>query len=180
MELSLKHERRVALKVLKLELVAVVGAERFPAEIKTTANLQQPHILPLFDSGEADSSLFYVMPYVEGESLGERLAREHQLPVDDAVQIATNVAEGLEYAHSQGVIHRDIKPGNILLQAGKPMISDFGIALAVSAGGGQRLTETGLSLGTPHYMSPEQATGDQTVGAATDIYALGRRIASGA
>ena len=170
---DLKHERKVALKVLKPELAAVVGAERFLAEIKTTANLQHPHILPLFDSGEADGFVFYVMPYVEGESLGERLEREQQLPVDDAVQIATNIAEGLDYAHSQGVIHRDIKPANILLQAGKPVISDFGIALAVSAGGGHRLTETGLSLGTPHYMSPEQATGDRTVGPATDIYALG-------
>ncbi|MDH3272336.1 MAG: protein kinase [Gemmatimonadota bacterium] len=170
---DLKHERKVALKVLKPELAAVVGAERFLAEIKTTANLQHPHILPLYDSGEADSLLFYVMPYVDGESLRERLDREHQLPVDDAVRIATNMAEALDYAHRQGVIHRDIKPANVLLQDGKPVISDFGIALAVSAGGGSRLTETGLSLGTPHYMSPEQATGDQNVGPATDIYALG-------
>ena len=170
---DLKHERKVALKVLKPELSAVVGAGRFLAEIKTTANLQHPHILPLHDSGEADGLLFYVMPYVEGESLRERLDREHQLPVDDAVRIATNLAEALDYAHRQGVIHRDIKPANILLQDGKPVISDFGIALAVSAGGGGRLTETGLSLGTPHYMSPEQATGDLAVGGATDIYALG-------
>ena len=170
---DIKHERRVALKVLKPELAAVVGAERFLAEIKTTANLTHPHILPLFDSGEADGFLFHVMPYVEGESLREKLDREHQLPVDEAVQIATNVAEALDYAHSQGVVHRDIKPANLLLQAGKPVISDFGIALAVSAGGGNRLTETGLSLGTPHYMSPEQATGDETVGPATDLYALG-------
>lgn len=170
---DLKHERKVALKVLKPELAAVVGAERFLAEIKTTANLQHPHILPLFDSGEADTFLFYVMPYVEGESLRDKLDRDHQLPVDDAVQIAKNVAEALDYAHSQGVIHRDIKPANILLQAGKPVISDFGIALAVGAAGGGRLTETGLSLGTPHYMSPEQATGDLSVGAATDVYALG-------
>ena len=170
---DLKHERKVALKVLKPELAAVVGAERFLAEIKTTANLTHPHILPLHDSGEADSFLFYVMPHVEGESLRQRLDREHQLPVDDAVQIAKNVAEALDYAHSHGVIHRDIKPANILLQAGKPVISDFGIALAVSVGGGHRLTETGLSLGTPHYMSPEQAVGDAQVGTATDIYALG-------
>ena len=170
---DLKHERKVALKVLKPELAAVVGAERFLAEIKTTANLQHPHILPLFDSGEADAFVFYVMPFVEGESLRERLDREHQLPVDDAVRIASDVAEALEYAHGHGVIHRDIKPANVLLQAGKPVIADFGIALAVSAGGGNRLTETGLSLGTPHYMSPEQATGDQSVGPATDIYALG-------
>ena len=168
-----KHNRSVALKVLKPELAAVVGAERFLAEIETTANLQHPHILPLFDSGEADSFLFYVMPYVEGESLRERLDREHQLPVEEAVQIAKNVAEALDYAHGQGVIHRDIKPANILLQAGKPVVSDFGIALALKSGAGHRLTETGLSLGTPHYMSPEQATGDATVGPATDVYALG-------
>jgi len=170
---DLKHDRSVALKVLKPELAAVVGADRFLAEIKTTANLQHPHILPLFDSGQAEGMLFYVMPYVEGESLRERLDRESQLPVDEAVRIATNVAEALDYAHSRGVIHRDIKPANILLQSGKPVVSDFGIALAVSAGGGGRLTETGLSLGTPHYMSPEQATGDARVGPPTDIYALG-------
>ena len=170
---DLKHERKVALKVLKPELAAVVGADRFLAEIKTTANLQHPHILPLFDSGEADSFLFYVMPYVEGESLRERLDREHQLPVDEAVRIASDVAEALQYAHDHEVIHRDIKPANILIQAGRPVISDFGIALAVGVAGGGRLTETGLSVGTPHYMSPEQATGDQTVGPPTDIYALG-------
>ena len=170
---DLKHERKVALKVLKPELAAVVGAERFLAEIKVTANLQHPNILPLHDSGEADSFLFYVMPYVEGDTLKDRLAREHQLPVDDAVHIATDMAEALDYAHRQGVIHRDIKPANVLLLEGKPVISDFGIALAVGAAGGGRLTETGLSLGTPHYMSPEQATGDQAVGAATDTYALG-------
>ena len=163
----------MALKVLKPELAAVVGAERFLAEIQVTANLQHPHILPLFDSGEADGFLFYVMPYVEGESLKDRLDREHQLPVGDAVQIATDMAEALDYAHRQGVIHRDIKPANVLLLEGKPVISDFGIALAVGVAGGGRLTETGLSLGTPHYMSPEQATGDQTVGSATDTYALG-------
>ena len=170
---DLKHERKVALKVLKPELAAVVGAERFLAEIKVTANLQHPNILPLHDSGEADGFLFYVMPYVEGDTLKDRLAREHQLPVDDAVHIATDMAEALDYAHRQGVIHRDIKPANVLLLEGKPVISDFGIALAVGAAGGGRLTETGLSLGTPHYMSPEQATGDQAVGAATDTYALG-------
>ena len=170
---DIKHERKVALKVLKPELAAVVGAERFLAEIKTTANLTHPHILPLHDSGEADGFVFYVMPYVEGESLRDRLNRDHQLPVDDAVRIATNVAEALDYAHRHGVIHRDIKPANILLQDGKPVISDFGIALAVGTAGQGRLTETGLSVGTPHYMSPEQATGDQSVGPATDIYALG-------
>ena len=170
---DLKHERKVALKVLKPELAAVVGADRFLAEIRTTANLQHPHILGLHDSGEANGLLFYVMPYVEGESLRDRLDREHQLPVEDAVRIATNLAEALDYAHRQGVIHRDIKPANVLLQDGKPVISDFGIALAVGVAGGGRLTETGLSLGTPHYMSPEQATGDLKVGPPTDIYALG-------
>ncbi len=168
---DLKHQRKVALKVLKPELAAVVGAERFLAEITTTANLTHPHILPLHDSGEADSFLFYVMPFLDGESLRERLDRERQLPVDEAVAITISVAEALDYAHRQGVVHRDIKPANILLQDGKPVISDFGIALAVGAAGGGRLTETGLSLGTPYYMSPEQATGDVGVGAATDVYA---------
>ena len=170
---DLKHGRKVALKVLKPELAAAVGAERFLAEIKTTANLQHPHILPLFDSGEADSFLFYVMPHIQGESLRERLDREYQLPVDEAVRIATDVAEALDYAHRHRVIHREIKPGNVLIHDGQPVISDFGIALAVGVAGGGRLTETGLSLGTPHYMSPEQATGDQHLGPATDIYALG-------
>ncbi|MCH8811217.1 MAG: serine/threonine-protein kinase, partial [Gemmatimonadetes bacterium] len=170
---DLKHERKVALKVLKPELAAIVGAERFLAEITTTANLTHPHILPLHDSGEADSFLFYVMPYVEGETLRDRIDREKQLPVDEAVALASKVAGALQHAHEHGVIHRDIKPANILLQDGEPVVSDFGIALAVGAAGSNRLTETGLSLGTPYYMSPEQATGDQTVGAATDIYALG-------
>ena len=170
---DLKHNRNVALKVLKPELAAVVGAERFLAEIQVTANLQHPNILPLHDSGETEGFLFYVMPYVEGDTLKDRLDREHQLPVTDALQIATAMAEALDYAHRQGVIHRDIKPANVLLLEGKPVISDFGIALAVGAAGGGRLTETGLSLGTPHYMSPEQATGDQIVGASTDTYALG-------
>jgi serine/threonine-protein kinase len=170
---DLRHNRSVALKVLKPELAAVVGADRFLAEIRTTANLQHPNVLPLFDSGEADDLLWYAMPYVEGETLRGRLERERQLPVNEAVQIATAVAEALEYAHSRGVIHRDIKPENILLQAGKPVVSDFGIALAVGARGGGRLTGTGMSLGTPHYMSPEQATGEVSLGAATDVYALG-------
>ena len=170
---DLRHERKVALKVLKPELAAVVGAERFLAEIKVTANLQHPHILPLHDSGEADGFLFYVMPYVEGETLGDRIEREKQLPVDEAVRIATAVGNALQTAHEQGIIHRDIKPANILLSRGEPLIADFGIALAVGAAGGSRLTETGLSVGTPYYMSPEQATGDQLVGASTDTYALG-------
>jgi len=170
---DLKHDRKVAIKVLKPELAAVVGADRFLVEIKTTASLHHPHILPLHDSGEADGLLFYVMPYVSGESLRNRLDREHQLAVDDAVRIATGMAEALDYAHRQGVIHRDIKPANVLLQDGKPVISDFGIALALDVAGGGRLTETGLSLGTPHYMSPEQATGDTGLGPATDIWAVG-------
>ena len=170
---DLKHNRNVALKVLKPELAAVVGAERFLAEIQVTANLQHPHILPLHDSGEADGFLFYVMPYVEGETLRDRIDREKQLPVDEAVALASKVAGALHHAHEHGVIHRDIKPGNILLQDGEPVVADFGIALAVGAAGSNRLTETGLSLGTPYYMSPEQATGDQAVGASTDTYALG-------
>ena len=170
---DLKHHRSVALKVLKPELAAVVGAERFLAEIETTANLTHPHILPLFDSGEADGFLFYVMPYLEGETLKDRIEREKQLPVDEAVRIATAVANALDYAHRHKVIHRDIKPANILIQDGEPVVSDFGIALAVGAGGSDRLTETGLSLGTPYYMSPEQSTGDQAVGSSTDTYALG-------
>jgi len=170
---DLRHERNVALKVLKPELAAVVGADRFLAEIKTTANLQHPHILPLFDSGAADGFLFYVMPRVEGESLRERLDQDHQLSVDEAVRIASAVAQALDYAHRHGVVHRDIKPANILMHDGQPVISDFGIALAVSAGGAGRLTETGLSLGTPHYMSPEQATGELSVGPPTDVWALG-------
>jgi eukaryotic-like serine/threonine-protein kinase len=169
---DLKHNRNVALKVLKPELAAVVGAERFLAEIETTANLQHPHILPLFDSGEADGFLFYVMPYVEGETLADRIRREKQLPVDEALGIATSVASALQHAHDRGIIHRDIKPGNILLQDGQPVVGDFGIALAVGSAGGARLTETGLSVGTPYYMSPEQATGDQVVGPASDTYAL--------
>jgi serine/threonine-protein kinase len=170
---DLKHDRQVAVKVLKPELAAVVGADRFLAEIKTTANLHHPHILPLHDSGEADGFLYFVTPYVEGESLRERLDREHQLPVPEAVRIACEIADALHYAHGHGVIHRDIKPANVLLQAGRPVIADFGIALALREGGGDRLTETGLSLGTPSYMSPEQATGDQAVGPATDTYAMG-------
>jgi serine/threonine protein kinase len=170
---DLRHQRQVAIKVLKPELAAVVGAERFLAEIRTTANLQHPNILPLFDSGEADGFLFYVMPYVEGETLADRLARSGELPVREAVRVASAVALALGYAHRQGVVHRDIKPANILLQDGQPVVADFGIALAVSAAGGGRLTETGLSLGTPHYMSPEQATGDRPPGPAADIYSLG-------
>ncbi len=171
---DLRHDRPVAVKVLRPELVAVIGADRFLAEIKTTANLQHPHILPLHDSGETDGFLFYVMPYVEGESLRERLTREKQLPVEEAVRIATEVADALDYAHRHHVIHRDIKPENVLLHDGRALVADFGIALAVStAGGGTRMTETGMSLGTPHYMSPEQAMGEREITAKSDVYALG-------
>ena len=170
---DLRHERHVAVKVLNPELGAILGAERFLAEIKTTANLQHPHLLPLFDSGQVDGLLYYVMPYVEGESLRARLDREKQLPLDDAVRIAAAVAGALQYAHERGVVHRDLKPENILLHAGQPVIADFGIALAVSKAGGARITQTGLSLGTPAYMSPEQATGDRAIDGRTDVYSLG-------
>jgi Tol biopolymer transport system component len=170
---DLKHNRNVAIKVLKPELAAVLGAERFVQEIATTAQLQHPNILPLFDSGSADGFLYYVMPYVEGETLRARLDRETQLGVDEAVQLVSEVADALQYAHEHGVVHRDIKPENILLHAGRPMVADFGIALAVSAAAGGRMTETGLSLGTPHYMSPEQATADKTITNRSDIYSLG-------
>jgi Tol biopolymer transport system component len=168
-----RHDRNVALKVLNPELGAVLGVDRFLAEIKVTANLQHPNLLPLFDSGEADGLLFYVMPYVEGESLRHRIDREKQLPVDEAIRIAVAIANALDYAHSHHVIHRDLKPENILLQAGQPVVADFGIALAVSKAGGNRVTQTGLSLGTPQYMSPEQATGDRVIDGRTDIYSLG-------
>ncbi|MEJ2202878.1 MAG: protein kinase [Gemmatimonadota bacterium] len=169
---DLKHDRHVAIKVLRPELAAVLGAERFVQEIKTTAALSHPHILPLFDSGEADGFLYYVMPYLEGETIREKLNRETQFGIDEAVKITTEVADALDYAHRNGVIHRDIKPENILLHNGRPMVMDFGIALAVSAAAGGRMTETGLSLGTPHYMSPEQATADRDITARSDIYSL--------
>jgi serine/threonine-protein kinase len=196
---DLRHKRNVALKVLKPELGAVLGVERFLAEIQVTANLLHPNLLPLFDSGVArvgrdgrpepgtrtagekgsldyhnDAGLlYYVMPFVEGESLRQRLDREKQLPIDEAVRIAVAIAGALEYAHQHGVIHRDLKPENVLLQFGQPVIADFGIALAVSNAGGARITQTGLSLGTPQYMSPEQATGDRAIDGRTDIYSLG-------
>ncbi len=170
---DLKHDRKVAVKVLRQELAAVIGAERFLSEIKTTANLQHPHILPLFDSGAADGFLFYVMPFVEGETVRDRLNREKQLPVADAVRITTEVASALDYAHRHSVIHRDIKPENILLHDGRALVADFGIALAASNAGNTRMTETGMSLGTPHYMSPEQAMGEREITARSDVYALG-------
>ncbi|MBL0178488.1 MAG: serine/threonine-protein kinase [Gemmatimonadetes bacterium] len=179
---DLKHDRDVAIKVLRPELAAVIGADRFLTEIKTTANLQHPHILPLFDSGTAGDDegrgmprpyLFYVMPFIEGETLRDRLDREKQLPIGEAVRIASEVASALDYAHRRGVIHRDIKPENILLHEGQALVADFGIALAASRAGGSRMTETGMSLGTPHYMSPEQAMGEREISARSDVYALG-------
>jgi Tol biopolymer transport system component len=169
---DVKHERDVALKVLRPELAAVLGAERFLNEIKITARLDHPHILTLIDSGEIDGFLYYVLPYVRGESLRQKLEREKQLPLDEALAIAKQVASALDYAHRHGVVHRDIKPENILLQEGEAMLADFGIALAVREAGGNRLTESGISLGTPQYMSPEQATGDRQLDARSDEYAL--------
>jgi TolB-like protein/tetratricopeptide (TPR) repeat protein len=169
---DLKHDRKVAIKVLRPELAAVLGAERFLAEIRVTANLQHPNLLPLFESGEAGSFLYYVMPYVEGETLRARLERERQLPVDETIRLVTLLGNALAYAHAHGVIHRDLKPENILLQSGQPVIADFGIALAVAQAGGPRVTETGLSVGTPHYMSPEQAAAERVIDARSDQYAL--------
>jgi serine/threonine-protein kinase len=170
---DVRHSRRVAIKVLHPELSAVLGAERFLTEIKTTASLQHPHILPLFDSGSADGLLFYVMPFVEGETLRDRLKREKKLSVTEAVRIAVEIADALDYAHRRGVIHRDIKPENILLHEGQPVVADFGIALAVQSAGDERITRPGLPLGTPQYMSPEQTTGEQEITARSDTYALG-------
>jgi serine/threonine protein kinase len=171
---DLKHKRRVALKVLKPELAAVLGAQRFLQEIQLTANLQHPHILPLFDSGSADGALFYVMPLVQGESLRDRLTREKVLAIDETIRITRQVAGALDFAHRQGIIHRDIKPENILLHDGEAMLADFGIALALSeAAAGGRLTGTGLSIGTVQYMSPEQAGGERDLDARSDVYSLG-------
>jgi eukaryotic-like serine/threonine-protein kinase len=170
---DLKHQRLVALKVLRPELSAALGADRFLREIRTTAQLAHPHILPLLDSGGVGGFLYYTMPYVEGESLRERLRREKQLPLDDALRIAAEVADALGYAHALGIVHRDIKPENVLIQAGHAVVADFGIACAVSEAGGTRLTGTGLALGTPVYMSPEQAAGDHDLDGRSDIYSLG-------
>jgi len=170
---DLKHDREVALKVLRPELGAVLGVERFLAEIKITARLDHPHILTLIDSGAEEGYLYYVLPFVRGESLRDKLNRDHQLGLDEALAITRQIASALDYAHRHGVVHRDIKPENILLLEGEAMLADFGIALAVSEAGGNRLTETGLSLGTPQYMSPEQATGDRLLDARSDVYSLG-------
>src|SRR4051794_28924188 len=174
---DLKHDRKVAIKVLRPALVHALGPERFLREIATTANLHHPHVLPLYDSGRtaepSGALLYYVMPFVEGESLRERLNHEKQLPLDDALRIAGQVADALSYAHGHGVIHRDIKPENILLESGHALVADFGIARAVSTAGADRLTGTGLALGTPAYMSPEQAAGDRDVDGRSDLYSLG-------
>ena len=170
---DLKHHRRVAIKVLRAELGAALGPERFLREIEISAQLHHPHILPLYDSGDADGLLYYVMPYVEGESLRDRLTREKQLALDDALQIAREVADALSYAHSRGVIHRDIKPENILLESGHAVVADFGIARAITAARGETLTGTGMAIGTPAYMSPEQAAGSKELDGRSDLYSLG-------
>ncbi len=170
---DVKHGRGVAVKVMHPQLAAALGTERFLREIKLTARLSHPHILPLIDSGEADGFLFYVMPYIEGETLRQRLEREHQLPIEEAIRVVQQVASALNHAHSLGVVHRDIKPENILLAGDHAVVADFGIARAVTEAGGEKLTQTGLALGTPRYMSPERATGSSEVDARSDIYALG-------
>src|SRR6266550_348782 len=168
-----KHHRQVAIKVLEPDLAAALGPERFLREIDTAARLNHPHIVPLHDSGEAEGFLFYVMPYVDGESLRDRLAREKQLPLGDALQIAREVADALSYAHSHDAVHRDIKPENILFEAGHAVVTDFGIARAITAAGGEKLTGTGIAVGTPAYMSPEQAAASARVDERSDIYSLG-------
>ena len=170
---DLKHRRQIAIKVLRPELAASLGVERFVREIEIAANLTHPHILPLFDSGEADGFLYYVMPFIEGESLRDRLAREQKLSVPDAVRIADQVASALTHAHERGLVHRDIKPENILLAGDQAVVADFGIARAVQVAGGEQLTGTGLAIGTPAYMSPEQAVGDKNIDGRSDVYALG-------
>ncbi|NIM50397.1 MAG: protein kinase, partial [Gemmatimonadales bacterium] len=169
---DLKHHRRVAVKVLKPELAAAIGPERFLREIEITGQLNHPHILPLLDSGEADGLLFYVMPYVEGESLADRLDREKQLPLEDALRITAEVADALGFAHSHNVLHRDIKPENILFEGGHAVVADFGLARAITAAGGERLTETGIAVGTPEYMSPEQVSAEREIDGRSDLYSL--------
>ena len=169
---DLKHERKVAIKVLRPELAAALGSERFLREIKITANLNHPHILPLLDSGEADGFLFYAMPYVEGESLRDRLNCEKQLPLEDALEIASEVADALGSAHRRKVIHRDIKPENILFEEGHAVVGDFGIARAITAAGETKLTETGIAVGTPAYLSPEQASGERELDAGSPVGTL--------
>src|SRR3989454_1760789 len=169
---DLKHHRKVAIKVLEPELAAALGPERFLREIEIAAGLNHPHILPLYDSGESGASLYYVMPYVEGETLRDRLNRERQLPLEDALRITRDVADALSYAHDHDVVHRDIKPENILFQAAHAVVSDFGIARAITAGAGGGLTATGIAIGTPAYMSPEQASGGGPIDGRSDVYSL--------
>ncbi|HSE50674.1 MAG TPA: protein kinase, partial [Gemmatimonadales bacterium] len=168
---DVKHRRKVAVKVMRPELAQTLGADRFLREVEIAAQLSHPHILPVYDSGQADGLLYYVMPYVEGESLQERMQRESQLPVEDALRIAREVAEALAYAHERNIIHRDIKPANIMLSRGHALVADFGIARAM--GSGASITQTGLAVGTPQYMSPEQASGSAGVDGRADVYALG-------
>ncbi|MCZ6756005.1 MAG: protein kinase, partial [Gemmatimonadetes bacterium] len=170
---DLKHHRQVAIKVLQPDLSSVLGPERFHRVMEIAAGLTHPGILALHDSGDADGLLYYVMPYLEGDSLKDRLAREKQLSLEDSVAIITDVAEALAYAHEHGVVHRDIKPDNIMFQGGRAVLCDFGIARAVDEAGGERLTQTGIAMGTPDYMSPEQAAGAQDVDGRSDIYSLG-------
>ncbi|MFL5505387.1 MAG: protein kinase domain-containing protein, partial [Gemmatimonadales bacterium] len=168
-----RHKRKVAVKVMRPELAATMGADRFLREVEIAARLQHPHILPLYDSGQSDGLLYYVMPLVEGESLRERLVRDGKLPAEEALRLAREIAEALAYAHKRGIVHRDIKPANILLNEGHALVADFGIARAVEDGGGESLTKTGLAVGTPQYMSPEQATGEKDVDGRADVYATG-------
>jgi len=170
---DIKHDRQVALKVLRPELAATLGPDRFPREIRIVAKLQHPHVLPLHDSGESAGFLYYVMPYVDGESLRTKLTREGQLPVHEAVRILREVVDALAYAHAQGVLHRDIKPDNVMLSGRHAMVMDFGVAKAVSDAGGEKLTTVGVAVGTPTYMSPEQATGELHLDHRSDIYAVG-------
>ncbi|MGH7582417.1 MAG: protein kinase domain-containing protein [Gemmatimonadales bacterium] len=170
---DLKHDRKVALKVLRPELAAALGSERFPREIRFVAQFNHPHILSLYDSGEVKGFLYYVMPFVEGESLRDRLSREHQLPIADAVRILKEVADALAYSHARGVVHRDIKPGNVLLSGRHAVVTDFGVAKAVTAAGRDSMTTVGMAVGTPHYMAPEQAMGQGEIDQRADIYALG-------
>ncbi|HRP08685.1 MAG TPA: serine/threonine-protein kinase, partial [Gemmatimonadales bacterium] len=170
---DLKHDRLVAIKVLRPELAAAMGSDRFPREIKFVAQLNHPHILSLYDSGEAQGFLYYVMPYVEGESLRDRLSRERQLPVADTIRILHEVADALSYAHARGVVHRDIKPANVMLSGRHAMVTDFGVAKALTAAGGDTMTTVGIAVGTPHYMAPEQAMGVAEIDHRVDVYALG-------